>query len=136
ALVVSFGLAAFPERSSAQAVWADSDLQIENNPELDSWIRIGEDGTVSLFTGKVELGTGVLTALAQIVAEELYIDFDQVTVTSADTDIVPDQGGTTATSTIGVAGVATRAAAATARESLLELAASELAVDASELEIV
>lgn len=134
ALVVSFQLTSRPEVTSAQ-IWAESDLQIEANPELDSWLRIDEDGSVTLYTGKVELGTGILTALSQIVAEELSIDFDQLSIVSGDTDIVPDQGGTTATATIGVAAVATRAAAATARQTLLELAATELNADVANLEI-
>lgn len=134
ALVVSFQLASRQDVTSAQ-IWAESDIQIESNPDLDSWLRVDEDGAVSLFTGKVELGTGILTALSQIVADELYLSFDQVSIVSGDTDITPDQGGTTATATIGVAAVATRAAAATARETLLELAATELETQVSELEI-
>ena len=107
ALIVSFRLAATAQSSAAQSISFDSDVQIESNPELDSWIRVSEDNSVALFTGKVELGTGILTALSQIVADELYIDFDQLSIFSGDTDIVPDQGGTTATATIGVAASAT-----------------------------
>jgi len=135
ALIVSFRLAGSAKPAAAQSIWADPNVQIESNPELDSWIRIAEDNHVTLFTGKVELGTGILTALSQIVADELYVDFDQLTIVSGDTDIVPDQGGTTATATIGVAAVATRAAAATARQTLLDLGAGSLGADSSDLEI-
>src|SRR5258708_13092102 len=53
---------------------------------LDSWMAIAKNGTVTVFTGKVELGTGVVTALAQIVAEELDVRFDKVFMDSGHTD--------------------------------------------------
>src|ERR1700739_4928610 len=60
---------------------------------LDSWLAISKDGTVTVFTGKVELGTGVVTALAQIVAEELDVAFNKVYMDSGDTEKAGDQGG-------------------------------------------
>ena len=59
---------------------------------LDSWLAISKDGTVTVFTGKVELGTGVVTALAQIVAEELDVSFNKVYMDWGDTDTAVDQG--------------------------------------------
>jgi nicotinate dehydrogenase subunit B len=93
---------------------------------LDSWLAISKDGTVTVFTGKVELGTGVVTALAQIVAEELDVAFDKVYMDSGDTDTAVDQGVTAAARTIERGGVQLRQASAAARQELLKLAAAHL----------
>ena len=93
---------------------------------LDSWMAIAKDGTVTVFTGKVELGTGVVTALAQIVAEELDVRFDKVFMDSGDTDKAVDQGVTAAARTIERGGVQLRQASAAARQELLKLAAARL----------
>ena len=93
---------------------------------LDSWMAISKDGTVTVFTGKVELGTGVVTALAQIVAEELDVRFDKVFMDSGDTDKAVDQGVTAAARTVERGGVQLRQAAAAARQELLKLAAARL----------
>ena len=60
---------------------------------LDGWLRVGSDETIHVFTGKVEIGMGVQTALTQIVAEELDAPFEHVNFVMADTAITPDQGG-------------------------------------------
>ena len=93
---------------------------------LDSWIAIAKDGTVTVFTGKVELGTGVVTALAQIVAEELDVRFDKVYMDSGDTDKAVDQGVTAAARTIERGGPQLRQASAAARQELLKLASARL----------
>ena len=93
---------------------------------LDSWMAIAKDGTVTVFTGKVELGTGVVTALAQIVAEELDVRFDKVFMDSGDTDKAVDQGVTAAARTIERGGPQLRQAAAAARQELLKLASARL----------
>ena len=93
---------------------------------LDSWMAIAKDGTVTVFTGKVELGTGVVTALAQIVAEELDVRFDKVFMDSGDTDRAVDQGVTAAARTIERGGVQLRQASAAARQELLKLASARL----------
>src|SRR6201997_2788814 len=93
---------------------------------LDSWMAISKDGTVTVFTGKVELGTGVVTALAQIVAEELDVRFDKVFMDSGDTDKAVDQGVTAAARTVERGGVQLRQAAAAARQELLKLASVRL----------
>lgn len=134
ALFVGFQLASLPTEAAAQDISFDAGVQIETTPDVDSWIRIAEDGSVTLFTGKVELGTGILTALSQIAAEELNIDFEGLSVVAGDTDIVPNQGGTTATATIGIAAIATRTAAATAFQTLLTLASRKLNVAKESLE--
>ena len=93
---------------------------------LDSWLAISKDGTVTVFTGKVELGTGVVTALAQIVAEELDVAFDKVYMDSGDTDTAVDQGVTAAARTVERGGVQLRQASAAARQELLKLASTHL----------
>jgi len=93
---------------------------------LDSWMAIAKDGTVTVFTGKVELGTGVVTALAQVVAEELDVRFDKVYMDSGDTDKAVDQGVTAAARTIERGGVQLRQASAAARQELLKLASARL----------
>ncbi len=93
---------------------------------LDSWLAISKDGTVTVFTGKVELGTGVVTALAQIVAEELDVAFDKVYMDSGDTDKAVDQGVTAAARTVERGGVQLRQASAAARQELLKLASAHL----------
>ena len=93
---------------------------------LDSWMAISRDGTVTVFTGKVELGTGVVTALAQIVAEELDVAFNKVYMESGDTDTAVDQGVTAAARTVERGGVQLRQASAAARQELLKLASVRL----------
>jgi nicotinate dehydrogenase subunit B len=93
---------------------------------LDSWMAISKDGTVTVFTGKVELGTGVVTALAQIVAEELDVSFNKVYMDSGDTDKAVDQGVTAAARTVERGGVQLRQASAAARQELLKLASTRL----------
>jgi len=93
---------------------------------LDSWLAISKDGTVTVFTGKVELGTGVVTALAQIVAEELDVSFNKVYMDSGDTDKAVDQGVTAAARTVERGGPQLRQASAAARQELLKLASARL----------
>ncbi len=102
---------------------------------LDSWLRIDGQGTVTLFVGKVELGTGVATALAQIAADELDVPVTQVKVVQGTTGETPDQGRTTGSKTLQNGGVEVRRAAATAREALLALAAARLGVPVADLEV-
>ncbi len=154
ALVVGFNLAgaAGPADALAQATPAeinrdtvtpkipdnpafDAAAQQKLSPNLDSWIEIAADGGITFYTGRVEIGNGVLTALSQIVSEELDVAFTQITLISGDTNIVPNQGITSASTTIGVASIVMRKAAATARQTLLGLAAKKLAVMPAELQV-
>lgn len=102
---------------------------------LDSWLAISKDGTVTVFTGKVELGTGVVTALGQIVAEELDVSFDKVYMDSGDTDTAVDQGITAAARTVERGGVQLRQASAAARQELLKLASARLDSPADKLTV-
>jgi len=123
ALIVSFSL--FPRATDlfAQAAPPTGD----NDPQaLDSWLAIAPDGTVTFYTSKVEIGTGTITALAQIVAEELDVPFDRVRMASGDTANTIEQGSTVGSRTIERAGPQIRQAAAAARQELLKLAAARL----------
>src|SRR5512134_1542308 len=77
-------------------------------PMLDAWLHIGPDGKVTIFTGKVELGQGVLTALAQIAADELDVSFASVSVVSGHTELTPDEGYTSGSQSIEYGGAAIR----------------------------
>lgn len=93
---------------------------------LESWIHVGEDGRVTAYTGKVEIGQNIRTSLAQAVGDELRVPLDAVTFVMADTDLVPfDQGTFGSRSTPAMAPQLARAAA-TARELLIDLAAERL----------
>jgi nicotinate dehydrogenase subunit B len=101
------------------------------DPEL--FLRLGADGAVTAFNGHVDLGTGVRTALTQIVAEELDVPLERVTMVLGDTERTPDQGPTIASETIQISAVPLRQAAAQARLFLLELAAERLQSNISTL---
>ena len=101
--------------------------------QLDSWLTVAADGSVTVFSGKVELGTGVSTALRQIVAEELDVPFDRITWVQGDSDRTVDQGSTVGSQTVKRGGAQLRQAAAEARAALLELASAKLGVPAESL---
>lgn len=141
ALIVGFNLAgslrsvAFAADEIPPNPTFDSDEQLALTPDLDSWIQIAADGSVTFLTGRVEIGNGILTALSQIVAEELDVSFAAVSLIAADTAVVPNQGITSATTTIGTAANATRRATATARQVLLQLASEEFGQDVANLQV-
>ena len=95
-------------------------------PQIDDWLELNEDRAITIFSGKVELGQGIATALAQIAADELDVALEQVGVVMADTDRSPDEGGTTGSRSLETSGVAIRSAAANARAHLLALAFEHL----------
>src|SRR5579872_3435816 len=124
ALVVGFS--SFGE---AVQVLAQSNSFFAGDPEataLDSWLSIAPDGSVTVFTSKVDLGTGVITALSQIVAEELDVPFRQIHMETGDTSNTIDQAATVGSRTINRGGPQLRQAAAAARQQLLVLASSSL----------
>jgi nicotinate dehydrogenase subunit B len=104
-------------------------------PALDVFLAVLDDGSVLAFNGHVDLGTGIRTALAQIVAEELDVALSAVTMVLGDTESTPNQGPTIASETIQISAVPLRHAAAQARALLVEQAATHLAVPAAELEV-
>jgi CO/xanthine dehydrogenase Mo-binding subunit len=99
---------------------------LAQNRDLDAWIRVGADGSVTLLTGKVELGQGVLTALAQLCADELDVEMSRLRIVSGDTELSPDEGVTAGSTSIQNGGTAVRLAAAEVRSILVGLAAERL----------
>ena len=103
--------------------------------QLDSWLAIAPDGTVSVFTSKVDLGTGTGTALGQIVAEELDVAVLKIRMEIGDTTRSVDQGRTSASRTLERAGPQMRQAAAAARQELLTRASLQLGVPVNQLAV-
>ncbi len=100
---------------------------------LEPYILVAATGEVTAFNGHVDLGTGIRTALAQIVAEELDVAFERIVMLLGDTDVAPDQGPTIASETIQLSAIPLRRAAAQARQFLVARAAETLAMSASDL---
>ncbi len=127
-LAVAFSLAPMLGRISVPGALA-ADTPANADMAVDSWLVIGADSSVTIYSGKVELGTGVETALMQIVAEELSIGFDKITFIQGDTSLTPgDQGYTAGSQTIQSEGPKLRVAAATAFQALRSLAAQQIGV--------
>src|SRR6266550_266332 len=102
---------------------------------FETFVKITADGSVTAFNGHVDLGTGIRTALGQIVAEELDVSFARVIVVLGDTSRVPNQGATIASETIQITAVPLRKAAAQARQFLLARAAERLDLAGAELSV-
>ena len=114
---------------------ADVSPSLAANPILGDWLRIRSDGIVEVRSGKVELGQGVLTALAQIAAEELDVDITRVQMIAAATDSSPDEGFTAGSRSIQHSGAALRRVCAEARALYLDVAAAKLAITTDELDV-
>jgi len=104
--------------------------------EIGAWIHIDEKGTVSVFTGKVEIGQNIRTSLTQAVAEELHVPLDTIRVVMADTDLTPFDMGTFGSLTTPRMAPQLRKAAAAARETLITLAAEQWKVEPASVRIV
>jgi nicotinate dehydrogenase subunit B len=132
-LIVSFkllpSLSAFAQTTVGPGIDADP-------TQLDSWLAVAPDGSVTVFSGKVDLGTGVETALAQIVAEELDVPFSRIHMIGLDTNKAINQGTTAGSRTIERGGPQLRQAAAAARQALLKLAAAQLGAPVEKLTVV
>jgi nicotinate dehydrogenase subunit B len=103
--------------------------------QLDSWLAIKSDGDVVAYFGKMDMGQGVDVAIAQIVAEELDVPFERVSIVMGDTAWTVNQGGASGSTGVQKGGIALRNAAAEARRVLLELAGQRLGVAAERLEV-
>ncbi len=108
---------------------------LERNPELDQWVRVDETDTVTVSTGKVEIGQGITTALALIAACELGLDVARVRVQTAHTGVTPNEFLTAGSMSVEDSGSALRQACAHARRRLLNAAAAELGADVERLEV-
>ena len=138
ALVVSFALpgcagvatreAALPAPGAAWPAKVDP-------AQLDSWLRIGADGTVTASVGKIEAGMGVGTSFAQIVAEELDVPVERVTIVMGDTATTVDQRGTGSSNGVMQGGSALRIAGAQGRAALLAMASERLGVPVAALDV-
>jgi nicotinate dehydrogenase subunit B len=124
AVVFTFSLD--PKVSLAQQPALPGSLQ--GNRMLDAWIRINADGSATVCTGKVELGQGIVTALAQIAAEELDLPLAHVHMISGDTARTPNEGVTAGSQSIEYSGTSLRLAGAEVRAILIDAAAKKLAV--------
>src|SRR5690242_7361457 len=108
---------------------------LADNPRLDRWLDFATPGKVALATGRVELGQGVLTAMAQIAAEELDVAIERITVRSGDTDRTPNEGYTAGSQSMQAGGIALREACAQVRALFLEAAARRLGCKADALSV-
>ena len=115
---------------------SSSDASKPLNPaDVDSFIAVHADGSVTIYTSKVDVGTGLATAYRQTAAEELGIPVERFTVIEGDTALTPDHGGTGGSSGIPRGAADIRRAAATARQALLDLGAKQLNQPATQLTI-
>jgi nicotinate dehydrogenase subunit B len=110
-------------------------LSIQNNRRMEKWLRFEPDRTVRLAVGKVELGQGNVTALAQIAADELDVDLERIAVLSGDTDDAPDEGQTTGSQSIEVSGRSVRLVSAELRARVLDRLARRLNCSPAELSV-
>ena len=125
AMIVTFASASVMDHMSG--VFAQG-FNGTGSPQLDSWIAIAADGSVTAYTGKCEFGQGLYTAQMQLVAEELCVPLNRVHLIQCDTSMTPDQGTTSGQQShptnFNRSNLAL--AAATARETLIRLAATQL----------
>jgi nicotinate dehydrogenase subunit B len=138
ALVVSFGMARIAEDLGvAPGVLEAQRLDGASSSQLDGWISVNGDGSITAFTGKCEIGQGLYTAQTQLVAEELCVPFNRVKLVQCDTALCPDQGTTSGQQShptnfnegsLALAG-------ATAREALISMAATRLGLSADQLTV-
>ncbi len=136
ALVVGFS---FVGAGAKVAKAAGEDPFASNGPydqmQIDSWLIIHGDNTASLKIGKVEMGQGTPTALLMIAAEELNMDFGQMKMITHDTNITPNQGASVGSQGVQTGGKQTRAAAASAKQTLLNMASANLGVPVTSLTV-
>jgi nicotinate dehydrogenase subunit B len=110
-------------------------VSLAANPKLSSWVKFGADGQVTLCPGKVEIGQGIVTALAQIAADELDIDLARIKMVRATTAGSPNEGVTSGSLSIQQSGRAIRAACAEIRQIFLAAASDKLGVETDTLDI-
>src|SRR3989475_593295 len=123
---IAWGQIAAPTTPSAKPVATE---------ELDSWLSIGRDGRVTVYTGRIDMGTGVETAFGQLISDELDVPFASVKIIMGDTELTPDQGKSTASSNASQGAQPLRIAAAEARRALLKMAADRFSVPVDQLEV-
>jgi CO/xanthine dehydrogenase Mo-binding subunit len=127
-MIVAFSVS---EKVAAAAVRNPRSLAPE---QLDSWLAISRDDVVTVYTGRIDMGTGIETAFSQVVAEELDVPLAKIRVVMGDTATTPDQGKSTASNALYVGAQPIRVAASAARAALIGLAGQKFGVATSELE--
>jgi hypothetical protein len=135
-LIIGFSLvdsAVFPRVLTAAS---PETIAAPSPSRLDSWLRIDKEGIVHVFTGKPEIGMGVGTAYAQIVAEELDVPLDHVQLLMGDTASTANQGGVGGSTSIMLGSKPLRNASANARYMLTQMASRRLGVPADQLEVM
>jgi nicotinate dehydrogenase subunit B len=132
-LVVGFTLA--PRLALGQDRPAPLPGSLNTNRMLDAWLRIDPSGTVTIFTGKIELGQGIGTALSQIAADELDVHLKRIEMIHGDTARTPDEGQTAGSLSVEQSGTALRFACAEARDILVSTAAAKLGAPAADLKV-
>jgi nicotinate dehydrogenase subunit B len=135
-LVLVFTLDALAQESGRQGGESGRRQMNASIPkEIGGWLQIAEDGSINVFTGKVEFGQNIRTSLAQAVAEELRVPMTSIRLTMGDTDLTPFDMGTFGSRTTPTMAPQLRKAAAAAREVLIDLAAVELKADRASLSV-
>ena len=107
----------------------------KNFPAFNAYLRVGEDGRVTCYTGKIEMGQGIITSLPQMLADELDVAVDKIDMVMGDTDLCPFDRGTWGSLTTRVFGPELRAAGAQARSVLLYLAGQQLGLPSAQLQV-
>ena len=119
--LLAFAFVIPPYRAFAAEASAKLSSDLKDNPKLSAWLHINADQSVTLMIGKVELGQGVVTAIAQVCADELVIDIDRLKIISGDTARVPNEGVTAGSQSMPNCAPAVQQASAEVREILLAL---------------
>src|SRR6266446_3181544 len=136
ALIVGFAFSSsLTDAAQTNAGAGDDGKPLDPN-DVDSFLAIHANGSVTVYSGKVDVGTGLRIAVAQMAAEELGIPADRISIVDGDTGVCPDQGGTGGSTGLTRGGTDVRQAAATARQALLALGAARLNRPAADLTIV
>jgi nicotinate dehydrogenase subunit B len=130
---LTVGIALTGLRNDASAQGAAGAPRVLDTKEVDAFLAVNGDGTVTVFCGKVDLGQGLRIAIPQIAAEELGIGVDKIKYVEGDTALTPNQGRTSGSNGIQRGGMQIRQAAATARKALIALAAQRLNVNPEDL---
>ncbi len=129
-LIIVFSLSSFAFKSRSED---DHDKRLDDKLDLNAYLRIKEDGTVDCFTGKIEMGQGIITSLAQVLSEELEVPMDKINMVMGDTDLCPYDAGTWGSLTTRFFDPLLRSAAVEAKVELIKLASVELKLSEQEL---
>ncbi len=132
--IVPLGRAIAQQRGQGESGRGGGDER--QSSDIGAWIHIDDDGSVRVFTGKVEMGQNIRTSLAQAVADELHVPVGTIRMVMGDTDLTPFDRGTFGSLSTPTMAPQLRKAAAAAREALIEMAAQQLSVEPASVKIV